>query len=82
MTKIAFFERKSDETVKRTAVRTITYRVLIMILDFVAVYLLSGKTSVAIGYTIISNLYTTVAYFFHERIWDKISWGLTSSAKH
>jgi len=24
---------------------------------------------------IVSNIYTTAGYFFHERIWSKIKWG-------
>ena len=23
----------------------------------------------------VSNLYTTLAYFFHERFWDGVTWG-------
>jgi uncharacterized membrane protein len=38
-------------------------------------YLFTGKTSVAFGFMIISNIYTTLGYFFHERIWDNIKWG-------
>jgi len=30
---------------------------------------------VAFGFMIVSNIYTTLAYFFHERIWGKIKWG-------
>ena len=65
----------SEETVKRTLVKTITYRGLIIILDFVALYWFTGKLSAAIGFTIVSNIYTSVGYFFHERIWSKIKWG-------
>ena len=25
---------------------------------------------------IISNIYTTIAYVLHERLWSKISWGM------
>ncbi|MGD0027783.1 MAG: DUF2061 domain-containing protein [Candidatus Bathyarchaeia archaeon] len=24
-----------------------------------------------------SNIYTTIAYYFHERIWNRIGWGKT-----
>ena len=64
-----------DETLKRSMVKTISYRTIIIILDFGTLYLFTGKIKVAVGFTIISNLYTTVAYFFHERIWDKVKWG-------
>jgi adenylylsulfate kinase len=65
----------SSETVTRTIVKTASYRVLILILDFTTIYLFTGKVKVALGFMIVSNLYTTLGYFFHERIWDKIKWG-------
>lgn len=63
------------ETLKRSLVKTISYRVIILILDFTSIYLFTGKIKVALGFMIVSNVYTTIGYFFHERIWDKIRWG-------
>ena len=60
---------------KRSLVKALTYRVAIVCLDFVAVYLLTGKTTLALGFMIVSNVYTTVGYFLHERIWAHIEWG-------
>jgi uncharacterized membrane protein len=65
----------TEETLTRTMVKTISYRLLIVILDFTALYLFTGKLTLAIGFTIVSNIYTTIGYFAHERIWDKIKWG-------
>lgn len=31
--------------------------------------------SVAVGFTIASNIYTTIAYLVHERLWTKVAWG-------
>ena len=65
----------SRETLTRSVVKTLTYRVLIMILDFSTIYLFTGKAKVAVGFMVVSNLYTTVGYFLHERLWDRIKWG-------
>jgi adenylylsulfate kinase len=65
----------AEETLRRSIVKTISYRVVIIILDFTIIYLFTGKIKVALGFMIVSNIYTTVGYFFHERIWDKIKWG-------
>jgi uncharacterized membrane protein len=62
-------------TSKRSLVKTITYRVVIVCLDFVVVYVLTKKTDVALGFMIISNIYTSLGYFLHERIWARIRWG-------
>ncbi len=66
---------RQGTTTKRSAVKAITYRVVIVCLDFLVIYLLTGRTTVALGFMIISNLYTTVGYFLHERIWARIAWG-------
>ena len=55
-------------TTKRSVVKAMTYRVLIVILDFATVYLFTGQVRIAIGFMVVSNLYTTVAYVLHERI--------------
>jgi adenylylsulfate kinase len=65
----------AEETLRRTVAKTISYRAVILILDFVAIYLFTGKIKVAVGFMIVSNIYTTLGYFFHERIWDKVKWG-------
>lgn len=65
----------ATETLPRSIVKTISYRVVILILDFVSIYLFTGQLKVALGFMIVSNIYTTLGYFFHERIWDKIKWG-------
>jgi uncharacterized membrane protein len=61
---------------RRSLVKTFTYRILIMCLDFTTIYILTGTTKVAIGFMIVSNLYTTIAYFFHELFWAKVKWGI------
>jgi len=57
-------------------VKAATYRIVIVILDFTVIYLLTGRVDVALGFMVISNIYTTAAYFIHERIWNRIRWGV------
>lgn len=63
------------ETRKRSLVKTILYRVIILIADFVFLYAITGKFIIALGFMVISNLYTSVSYYFYDRAWDRISWG-------
>jgi len=65
----------SNETLKRSIFKTVSYRLVILILDFSTIYIFTGKINVALGFTIVSNIYTTIAYFIHDRIWDRIKWG-------
>ncbi len=66
---------RASETLSRSVIKTVTYRLLIVVLDFSAIYWFTGKINIALGFMLASNIYTTIAYFFHERIWDKIKWG-------
>jgi adenylylsulfate kinase len=59
----------------RTLAKTLSYRVLIICLDFSVIYLFTGRVSVAAGFTVVSNVYTTLAYLIHERVWDRVAWG-------
>ena len=61
---------------RRSVTKTITYRILIMSLDFLTIYLFTGAVRIAIGFMIASNVYTTLAYLLHERIWARIRWGI------
>jgi uncharacterized membrane protein len=65
----------TKEKATRSLVKAISYRILIIILDFSVIYLLTRRFDIAFGFMVISNVYTTVAYYIHERIWDKIKWG-------
>ena len=67
---------------KRSVVKAITYRFIIVCLDFVVIYLLTGQVKMAAGFMIVSNLYTTVAYFVHERVWSRIKWGMESQEEN
>jgi uncharacterized membrane protein len=64
---------------RRSVTKAITYRILIMVLDFITIYLFTGAIRIAFGFMIASNLYTTVAYFLHERIWARITWGISET---
>jgi uncharacterized membrane protein len=61
--------------IRRSVVKAVTYRVVIMILDFATIYVFTGAIRVAIGFMIASNLYTTIAYVVHERLWARVGWG-------
>jgi adenylylsulfate kinase len=66
-------------TRKRSLVKALTYRVLIVCLDFTVIYLFTHKVDVALGFMVLSNIYTTVGYFLHERLWERIEWGRVPS---
>ena len=66
-------------TPRRSVVKAITYRILIMCLDFATIYTFTGALRVAVGFMIASNIYTTLGYLIHERVWAQIGWGIKNS---
>lgn len=65
----------------RSIAKAVSYRIIIIILDFTFVYLFTRQINIAVGFVLISNVYTTVAYYLHERAWNKISWGKIQDKK-
>lgn len=63
------------EHVKRSVVKTVTYRILIILSTFVIVFILTGRFDTSIDITVFTSLSSSVLYFFHERMWNKIHWG-------
>ena len=66
---------RAKEIFQRSIMKTISYRLIIIVLDFFFIYLFTRQVKVAVGFMIVSNIYTTLAYYFHERFWDNIKWG-------
>ncbi len=56
--------------------RSVSYRLVIMALDFTVLTLLTQRMDIAFGFVVVSNIYTTAAYFIHERLWNRIQWGV------
>ena len=66
-------------TGRRSIAKAITYRLVIMTLDFSTIYLFTGAMRVALGFMIASNVYTTLGYILHERVWARITWGINDT---
>ena len=63
------------EYLSRSVVKAISYRIIVVIADFAAVYFFTGRAEIALGFVLVSNVYTSVLYLAHERFWDRIAWG-------
>lgn len=66
-------------TKQRSFIKSLSYRVFGTLTSFAVVYVITGKGSLA---TLIAFWETVVkvgVYYYHERVWDKISWGRLKS---
>jgi len=63
---------------KRSLVKAITFRALIIASDTVVMYLITHRVDMTVGLVIGTNLASTILYYFHERVWSRVSWGRTA----
>jgi len=72
--------RGERSRVGRSLAKAITYRIAIGCLDFLAIYLFTRQLKLALGFMLVSNLYTTAAHFLHQRLWNRVTWGVSGSS--
>ncbi|MDH3323038.1 MAG: DUF2061 domain-containing protein [Flavobacteriaceae bacterium] len=63
------------ETKRRSAAKSITWRILASIDTAIISYVLTGSFKIAISIGVIENIVKIVIYFFHERAWNLVKWG-------
>lgn len=66
-----------SEAKKRSIVKALTYRFWQSLNTFLISLVITGKIDMAAAIVSIEVVVKIVIYFFHERIWSKIRWGLT-----
>ena len=60
---------------KRSFAKSITWRILAIIVTFVSIYAITGETETASMGTILTNSINFVLYYVHERLWNSTDWG-------
>ncbi|MDF0605389.1 DUF2061 domain-containing protein [Neisseriaceae bacterium TC5R-5] len=60
--------------------KTITFAICHFSVAFTVAYLLTGNIGVSSLLAVVEPLVNTVAYYFHEKVWDKIRAGKTSQS--
>jgi uncharacterized membrane protein len=59
----------------RSLIKSLTWRIIALITTFASIYVVSGELKVAWIGTLLTNAVNFVLYYFHERAWNKTSWG-------
>ncbi len=67
--------KKHHDHWKRSLIKTITYRVVIVVMVFIISYCVTHEPSQALQITGWNALFATIVYYLHERIWSRIRWG-------
>jgi len=63
------------ERIKRTIVKSITFRALVILADGLIIYFITKSLVIATSVIIFSNIASTIIYYLHERAWNKVKWG-------
>ena len=65
----------NHETRRRSLAKALTYRLLVIIADTIVVFFITHRYDVTIAVVVLTNIASTVLYFFHERLWSRVGWG-------
>lgn len=68
-------QKKSDECLKRSLVKTISWRIIGTLDTVLISWLLTGTLMLALSIGGIELVSKMILYFFHERVWNAIKWG-------
>lgn len=62
----------------RSAIKSVSYRVLHVSVDIMVAYFFTRDAKLTIGIVTLVNGYSTVLYYLHERLWNRIHIGKES----
>lgn len=65
------------ETRKRSIAKSVVWRLICVIVSIITSFLLIAKWDVAVAIGSIYNIITMILYYFHERTWNRIKWGIS-----
>jgi len=63
------------ETRKRSVAKSISWRLICILVSILTSFLLTGKWDIAVAIGTVYNVITMILYYFHERIWNMLKWG-------
>ena len=64
-----------QENIKRSIVKTISWRVVGTLATVIISYVITGTLALAFSIGGIELVSKMVLYFFHERVWNNLKWG-------
>lgn len=73
--------RSPHQHFSRALAKTLLYRVLMIVIPIAVAFLFTGNAGDALSIGLVSNLIKTGAYYGHERLWDRITWGVGTGRK-
>ena len=66
---------KPAELHRRSIAKSVSYRVVSIIVDSLVAYYFTRSVALSAGIVIFVDTYSTIVYYLHERIWAHIHYG-------
>lgn len=66
---------EAHEAHKRSVVKSVSYRAIHLTVDFVVAFFVVRDATLSLLIVLLVNGYSTLLYYFHERVWAHITWG-------
>lgn len=66
----------SFETKQRTVARAVVYRLVAFAITVLLTYLNTGELGKSTAFSVVLHALLSIAYYFHERAWLHVRWGL------
>ena len=63
------------ETKRRSFLKSLGYRIILILSNGIVVYAISGRVDLAINISILTGIINTLIYYFYERVWNIIPLG-------
>ncbi|SDE42353.1 DUF2061 domain-containing protein [Cellulophaga baltica] len=70
-----FTTDKKSEKPLRSIIKSISWRIIGTIDTMIISWLVTGELKLALSIGVVELFTKMLLYFFHERIWNSISWG-------
>jgi len=64
-----------NESATRSVIKAFSWRILATVTTVLLVYAFTGRTDIALTVGVLEGGTKMVLYFFHERIWNRLSVG-------
>ncbi len=66
-----------EEQKKRSFAKTLSWRIIASLATMTIVFAFTGKLLLAASIGVVEFISKLVLYYFHERFWNKVTWGRT-----
>lgn len=63
-------------TLSRSLVKAITFRTIMVFIGSAIAYVFTRDINISIGIFLVHSVIATLVYVIHERIWDRVGWGI------